>query len=220
MEKSVGPLSWDPRVRDTIAQIETVLMVVLLLLSQIFYHSHFATAEDTDELTRIGEQLSQSQKIVASAERHADWCLRLPPSEPMPDSLKRVESRMSMWAVLPPAHGEEFCWIRQEAGQELPVLSDDEAAARDPLISTSGRRKVSVILHLNSVLEGGKTLLPKAGNGPLTVPAYRGDAILIWNQHPDRSESAGAVWGSQAPSSGVKWLLVRWLRDRPLRLKS
>eukprot|EP01122_Echinamoeba_exundans_P008130 TRINITY_DN2639_c0_g1_i2.p1 TRINITY_DN2639_c0_g1~~TRINITY_DN2639_c0_g1_i2.p1 ORF type:complete len:278 (-),score=60.55 TRINITY_DN2639_c0_g1_i2:65-898(-) len=195
-EHAVGPLSWNPR---------------------IFYHSHFASAEDVAELIEMGEKLAQEQHPANEADNHSSWCIKI--SDKSSAALKRISDRMSLWAVLPPSHGEEFCLIRQEAAQaaDLPTLSDDLPAAKDPS-SNSGKRKVTLILHLNTIEDGmdGELLFPKAANGPLKVPAFAGDALLLWNQNPDRTESAGAVWGSKAPKQGIKWSLVRWLRERPL----
>jgi prolyl 4-hydroxylase len=165
----------------------------------------------------MGEKLAQEQHPTQDVDAHVSWCLKV--TDKTNEALKRISDRMSLWAVLPPSHGEEFCVMRQEAGQpDLPTLSDDFPADKDPAVTTSGKRKATLILHLNTVEEGmeGELLFPKAANGPLKVPAFAGDALLLWNQNPDRSESAGAVWGSKSPKKGVKWSLVRWLRERPL----
>lgn len=78
-------------------------------------------------------------------------------------------------------------------------------------LSTRGQRLVTFLLYLNDDYLGGETDFPLAG---FRYRGQPGDALLFANVDPTGTPDPRSLHAGLAPTSGEKWLLSQWLRDR------
>jgi len=74
-----------------------------------------------------------------------------------------------------------------------------------------GQRIATVLIYLNEDYAGGETAFPKLG---LNFRGATGDALFFTNV--DRSGRADplTLHAGTPPTSGEKWVLSQWIRDR------
>lgn len=77
-----------------------------------------------------------------------------------------------------------------------------------------GQRIVTFLVYLNDDFEGGATAFPRLD---WSFKGAAGDALAFWNVTDGRIDPRTLHAGAP-PTSGVKWLLSKWVRDRPLPL--
>lgn len=99
--------------------------------------------------------------------------------------------------------------MRYSAGQEFKLHHDS-------LDGTSNQRVMTILVYLNDGFAGGETLFPHLG---LTVAPRRGDAIIFDNVRDGRRLPEAQHAGLPI-LRGEKWLLSRWIRERPFSLWS
>jgi hypothetical protein len=84
-----------------------------------------------------------------------------------------------------------------------------EGPARD--IAARGQRVATCLVYLNDDLEGGETEFPELG---LRHRGGRGDALVFMNVDGDGRPDRRTLHAGLAPTSGEKWVLSQWVRDR------
>jgi len=75
-----------------------------------------------------------------------------------------------------------------------------------------GQRVGTSVTYLNDGFEGGETDFPRLG---FKFKGKVGDAILFHNVGPDGQPDPRTLHAGLPPTSGRKWVLSQWLRDRP-----
>ena len=127
----------------------------------------------------------------------------------------RIDRRVSTLMGLPLENGEGLQVLRYPPGAaSLPhydFLMPAGARNRASL-ARSGQRAATMVIYLNDVEEGGETVFPEAG---FAASPRRGGALWFEycnaaGQLDPRSLHAGA-----APLSGEKWIVTKWMRQRP-----
>lgn len=78
-------------------------------------------------------------------------------------------------------------------------------------VARSGQRIGTFLVYLNAEFEGGETDFPLLG---LRFRGQAGDALIFANVTPDGAPDRRTLHAGLAPSSGEKWLLSQWVRDR------
>jgi hypothetical protein len=74
-----------------------------------------------------------------------------------------------------------------------------------------GQRIATFLIYLNDGYEGGATSFPAIG---LDHRAGCGDALFFANVNRDGSPDRSALHAGMPPTSGEKWVLSQWIRDR------
>jgi prolyl 4-hydroxylase len=74
-----------------------------------------------------------------------------------------------------------------------------------------GQRIATFLLYLNEDFEGGETDFPTAG---LSHRGGRGDALFFANVDPSGAPDRLTFHAGRSPTSGEKWILSQWIRDR------
>jgi hypothetical protein len=76
-----------------------------------------------------------------------------------------------------------------------------------------GQRAATLLVYLNDAFEGGETDFPRAG---VRYRGQTGDAILFHNVDEKGAVDPQTLHAGLPPTRGEKWLLSKWMRDRPI----
>ncbi|MEX0735789.1 MAG: 2OG-Fe(II) oxygenase [Steroidobacteraceae bacterium] len=106
--------------------------------------------------------------------------------------------------------------LRYEPGQRFSLHADFQepetpALARE--LELRGQRVMTFLVYLNEDYEGGETEFPRAG---FRYRGRRGDALYFVNADENGRPDHRTVHAGLPPSSGTKWLLSQWVRNRPV----
>ena len=71
------------------------------------------------------------------------------------------------------------------------------------------------LIYLNDDYEGGETDFPMLS---WRYRGRKGDALVFWNVSPQGHVERKLLHAGLPPTSGEKWLLSQWVRDRPVQL--
>ena len=129
-----------------------------------------------------------------------------------------VEERISHATGIPLPHGEPSQILRYARGQRYtlhPDFFDPKDACE---LANGGNRQATMLIYLSSLAhaDGGATHFPRA---ELRVQPRCGDALLWWNTRCDgRVDPSSAHAGEEVVSSTSKWVLSKWLRQRPFQV--
>jgi prolyl 4-hydroxylase len=74
-----------------------------------------------------------------------------------------------------------------------------------------GQRIATVLVYLNDDYDGGETLFPKLG---ISFRGRRGDALFFTNVDRSGQPDPLTTHAGSPPSSGEKWVISQWIRDR------
>ena len=129
--------------------------------------------------------------------------------------VRSLDLRVAAALGLPAEHGEGLALLRYQVGQQyLPHcdwIDPQREANRDDL-ERRGQRVATCVVYLNDGFEGGSTGFPKLG---LELRGGVGDAFAWDNLRPDGSVEPLTLHTGRPPTSGMKYLLSKWMRDRP-----
>ncbi len=125
-----------------------------------------------------------------------------------------LDLRIAALMGAPPEHGEGLQAVRYGPGTKAAPHFDflmPSNAANERSIARSGQRISTLVVYLNEVADGGETVFPEIG---LSVAPHPGRAVYFeycdtLGQLDFRSLHAGAP-----VSTGVKWVLTKWMRQR------
>jgi prolyl 4-hydroxylase len=78
-------------------------------------------------------------------------------------------------------------------------------------VARAGQRIVTFLVYLNDGYAGGETDFPLLG---LTFKGEPGDALMFANIDPAGAPDRRTLHAGLPPTSGEKWLLSQWIRDR------
>ncbi len=115
----------------------------------------------------------------------------------------------------PAENGEGLALLRYQVGQQYLPHCDWIDPTRDATrgdLERWGQRVATCIVYLNDSFEGGATEFPELG---LTVRGGVGDAFVWNNVLPDGAIDPLTRHAGLAPTQGMKFLLSKWMRDRP-----
>jgi prolyl 4-hydroxylase len=126
-----------------------------------------------------------------------------------------VRERLAVAAGLPVANMQGPQVLHYAVGERFTPHHDFldpafEGHARD--LAAGGQRVATVLVYLNEELEGGETDFPTLG---LRHRGGRGDALVFANVDAAGQPDRRTLHAGLAPTSGEKWLLSQWIRDRP-----
>jgi prolyl 4-hydroxylase len=105
--------------------------------------------------------------------------------------------------------------LRYDIGQRYEPHFDflnPEAPALAETLAQQGQRQATFLTYLNADYTGGETAFPELD---WRFGGKTGDALLFFNVHPDGHVDPRTLHAGLPPTSGEKWLLSQWIRDRP-----
>ena len=184
---------------------------------ELFVVRGFVSAEEQAALVALIEADRRPSTIVddigVERFRTSETC-DLNPTHPL---VAEVNERISALLGLDDRHGEPLQGQRYAPGQEFKAHTDTfEPGRADYFLhcAESGNRTWTAMVYLNDVEEGGatrfktinKTIQPEAGK------------LLAWNNLlPDGRPNPATLHQGMKVRRGVKYILTRWYRERPLR---
>ena len=107
--------------------------------------------------------------------------------------------------------------LHYEVGQEFTPHFDfleSDVAGHVRSLDQRGQRVATVLVYLNEAFEGGETDFPLLG---LKFRGRPGDALIFRNVGADGQPDRRLLHAGLAPTSGEKWLLSQWVRDKTRR---
>lgn len=138
-----------------------------------------------------------------------------------PDLMTLLVARRIASAVgLPIEHQEANNVLRYAVGQEYRPHFDfirpgADAEAFEAELAAYGQRIVTVLIYLNDDYVGGETAFPLID---LRFKGKAGDALIFWSV-TEAGELDRLSWHAGLPvTKGEKWLLSKWIRQRPVAL--
>ena len=109
------------------------------------------------------------------------------------------------FAVLHYSPGEEY-------GEHVDFL-DPAIPAYAAELAQRGQRVATCLIYLNDDYEGGETEFPQLG---LSFKGQKGDALIFFNADAAGQPDRRTVHAGRTPTSGEKWLLSQFFRNRPV----
>ena len=125
-----------------------------------------------------------------------------------------IRQRISAATSLPAPLFEPTQLLHYAVGQRFKLHHDflDPAnPAYQDSLGRFGQRIATFLIYLNDGYEGGETNFPRVG---LTFRAGQGDALFFANVTRDGAPDAQTLHAGLPPTSGEKWVLSQWIRDR------
>jgi len=125
--------------------------------------------------------------------------------------IARIESRIARLVRWPIGYGEGLQVLNYAPGAQYKPHYDyfDPAAPGTPTILKRGGQRVgTLVMYLNTPLQGGATTFPDVG---LAVAAQRGNAVFFSYDRPHPSTQT--LHGGAPVLAGEKWVATKWLRQ-------
>ena len=123
-------------------------------------------------------------------------------------------ARISAATRLPEMIFETPQVMRYTVGQEFKLHHDylDPRVPGHAIdIERRGQRIGTFLVYLNDEFGGGETDFPEAG---VSFRGEKGDALFFTNVGRDGAPDVRSMHAGRPPSSGEKWILSQWIRDR------
>lgn len=132
--------------------------------------------------------------------------------------LQVTHARIAAAIGQPASHQEPTNILHYAPGQEYRPHFDfiDPGVAHFAReLQTVGQRTTTFLIYLNDDYEGGATTFPRLD---WSFKGKAGDALIFWNLTADGKPDVRTLHAGTPPTSGIKWLFSKWVRDRPLPL--
>jgi hypothetical protein len=130
--------------------------------------------------------------------------------------LNLIRARLAAAAGIDSRRFEVAKLLHYEPGQQFEAHCDFQEPATPALrreIERYGQRVATLLVYLNDDYAGGETDFPRIG---LRHKGARGDALLFANVQPSGALDYDTLHAGLPPTSGVKWVLSQWVRDKPI----
>lgn len=127
--------------------------------------------------------------------------------------VQEIEARLSRLTGLPQENGEAIQVLFYNVGAEYQPhydYFDPNSPGSQSTLKRGGQRVATVIMYLNTPLQGGETVFPVAG---VSVTPRKGTAVLFYNCLPSGKEDSLTLHGGAPVIEGHKWIATRWFRQ-------
>ena len=128
--------------------------------------------------------------------------------------MELIRARISAATRVPLPLFEPTQVFQYSVGQEFrphhDFLDPGNEAYRDQLVA--GQRIATFLIYLNDDFEGGETDFPAVG---IRYRGSTGDALFWANLDTQNRPDPLTMHAGLPPTSGEKWILSQWIRDRP-----
>jgi prolyl 4-hydroxylase len=129
--------------------------------------------------------------------------------------VERLDRRISELMNWPLEHGEGLQILHyRQGGEYRPHFDYFPPGQNGSALHTArgGQRVATLIVYLSDVEGGGETVFPDAG---LAVMARQGGAIYFRYMNGRRQLDPLTLHGGAPVTSGDKWIMTKWMRERP-----
>ena len=125
--------------------------------------------------------------------------------------IERIERRIEALLQWPYERGEALQILRYEVGQEYKPhydYVDPTQPGAAPFLARGGQRVASLVMYLNTPLDGGGTNFPDVG---FEIAAHKGCAVYFSYDRPH--PITRSRHGGMPVRAGEKWVATKWLRE-------
>ena len=126
-----------------------------------------------------------------------------------------LQARIAAAAGLPMEMMEAFAVLHyapgEEASEHLDYL-DPAVPAYADAIARYGQRVATCLVYLNDDYDGGETAFPELG---IRHKGRMGDALIFHSVDAAGTPDPRSLHAGRPPTSGEKWVLSQFIRDRP-----
>jgi predicted 2-oxoglutarate/Fe(II)-dependent dioxygenase YbiX len=131
-----------------------------------------------------------------------------------------VNQRIAEALGIPLAHQEPTNILHYARSQEYKphydvILPGPEADLFARELNDLGQRTATFLVYLNEDYEGGETHFPRLG---FRYKGKPGDALIFWNLSETGEVERNSLHAGMPVTKGEKWLLSKWIRQKPLPL--
>ena len=126
-----------------------------------------------------------------------------------------AQARMAASVGVPFRHLEAMSVLHYAEGEEITEhfdFVDPDVPDYDRQIESQGQRVVTFLSYLNDGYAGGETDFIKLG---IRHKGRRGDGLYFVNALADGSADTRTLHAGRAPTSGEKWIVSQFMRNRP-----
>lgn len=131
-------------------------------------------------------------------------------------ALSLIRDRIAAASGVPVTHFEIAKLLHYSPGEQFALHADFIEAKTPELaheLATRGQRAATFLIYLNEGYEGGATQFPRLD---WQYRGGRGDALLFSNVDANAEPDYDTVHAGMPPTSGEKWVLSQWIRNRPV----
>jgi prolyl 4-hydroxylase len=131
--------------------------------------------------------------------------------------IEKLDKRISELMQVPVVNGEGLQILNYQIGGEYKPHFDyfpPELPGSAVHIARGGQRVATLITYLNTVEEGGETILPDIG---LKVAPVQGNALYFAYTNSRNQVDPLTYHGGNPVIRGEKWITTKWVRQREYR---
>ncbi len=125
-----------------------------------------------------------------------------------------IQAKFTAATGIPLAMMEAFAVLHYGVGEQASEhfdFLDPAIPAYAAEIAELGQRVATSLLYLNDGYEGGETAFPKLG---LSHRGSKGDALVFYSTGADGVPDPTTVHAGRPPTSGEKWVLTQFIRNK------
>jgi hypothetical protein len=128
-----------------------------------------------------------------------------------------VQVRMCASTGVPFRHLEPLSVLHYAVGEQITEHFDFVDPLRTPEydreIAENGQRMLTFLVYLNDDYAGGNTDMPELG---ISHRGQKGEGFFFVNALPNGDPDRRSVHAGRPPTSGEKWIVSQFIRNRPL----
>jgi len=199
-----------------------------------FLYKRFMTDEECDYLVNHSKnRMSKSGVVDATTGGTAKSDIRTSTGSfigiGVDDLMKKLETRVATYSMLPVRHQEATQVLRYEIGQEYRAHYDYFFHKG----GTKNNRIVTILMYLHDPEFGGETVFPNTavprervdkgweknfsdcGNRGRAALPQKGDALIFWSMKPGGELDPGSSHAGCPVIRGEKWTATKWIHVNP-----
>ncbi len=132
--------------------------------------------------------------------------------------LQKIEKKLSALTDYPRENGESIQVLHYGIGAEYRPHYDyfnPQTPGGASHLKRGGQRLATVIMYLNTPIEGGETVFPQAS---ISVTPKKRNALLFYNCLPSGETDRLSLHGGAPVAAGEKWIATKWFRAKKFRM--
>ena len=126
--------------------------------------------------------------------------------------ISKIEKRISVLFQCPESRGEPIQVLNYAPGEEYKPhfdYFDPNLAGNQKVLEMGGQRFATLVMYLNDVEAGGKTIFPRVG---LDVMPRKGCGLFFSYANESGYLDERTLHGGSPVEAGEKWIATKWMR--------
>lgn len=205
--------------RFTVADREVELQAVMTN-PNIAVIRGFLSDEECDEVVRLSRGKMKASQVV-DRESGGSYQSSVRTSEGSHfdrgenELVRRIEARIQALVDIPVNRGEPLQVLHYGPGGQYKAHQDffePKDAGTSVLTRIGGQRIGTLVMYLNDVPEGGETAFPDIG---FSAKPHKGSAVYFEYMNDAGELDYRLLHAGMPVIQGDKWIMTKWLRERP-----